>query len=238
MAKKDDNKKKQPLTTKPEKKSKAQSTQKHLQIAEIREDTVIMKDGTLRAVILVSSINFALKSEDEQNAIIAAYVNFLNVIDFPIQILIQSRKIDIDGYIERLKKREKEQTNELLKIQIREYIIYIQELIELGNIMTKRFYVIVSYNPLTDKQRGFFKRFAELFRAAKIVSLGQKRFQQRKRDMMQRVDNVMSSLGSIGLKSVLLDTQSLIELYYNTYNPGVSERQKLNDMGKLNVDEF
>lgn len=238
MADKNENKIKQPLTTKPKKKSRAQSTQKHLQIAEIREDAIIMKDGTLRGVVLVSSINFALKSEDEQNAIIAAYVNFLNTIDFSIQILIQSRKIDIDGYIARLKQREKEQTNELLKIQIREYIMYIQELIELGNIMTKRFYIVIPYNPLSDKQRGFFKRFIELFRAAKIITLGQKRFQQRKKDLMQRVDNVMSSLASIGLKSVLLDTQSLIELFYNTYNPGVSERQKLSDIGKINVEEF
>ena len=238
MAPKPENQKKQSLTTKPKKKVHAQSSQRHIPISEIREDTVIMKDGTLRAILLVSSINFALKSEDEQNAIIAAYVNFLNTIDFPIQILIQSRKIDVDGYIERLKKREKEQTNELLKIQIREYIMYIQELIEIGNIMTKRFYVVISYNPLSDKQKGFFKRFVELFRAAKIVSLGQKRFQQRKKDLMQRVEHVMSSLASIGLKSAILDTQSLIELFYNTYNPGVSERQRLSDMGKLNVDEF
>lgn len=238
MAEKNENKKKQPLTTKPAKKARAQATQRKLKIAEIREDAVIMKDGTLRGVILVSSVNFALKSEDEQNAIIAAYVNFLNTIDFPIQILIQSRKIDIDGYMERLRQREKEQTNELLKIQIREYIMYIQELIEIGNIMTKRFYIVIPYNPLSDKQKGFFRRFIELFRAVKIVTLGQKRFQQRKKDLMQRVDNVMSSLSSIGLKSVLLDTQSLIELFYNTYNPGVSERQKLSDIGKINVEEF
>lgn len=232
----DDKKNKKLLTTKPKKNAKAPSTQKFVEISEIKEDTVILKDGTLRAIILVSSINFSLKSEDEQNAIIAAYVNFLNVIDFPLQILIQSRKLDIDGYILRLKNKEKEQTNELLKIQTADYIEYIQQLVELGNIMTKRFYIVIPYNPTSDKQKNFFKRFLELFKTAQFITLSQDRFQKRKKELIQRVDHVMESLGSIGLKSVLLDTQSLIELYYNTYNPDVSQKQKLTDLNKLNIE--
>lgn len=205
---------------------KAPPMQRYIPIDEIKEDTVIMKDGTLRAVLMVSSINFALKSEDEQNAIIVAYVNFLNTIDFPLQIVIQSRRLNIENYLARLAKVEKEQTNELLRIQIAEYRQYINELIQLGDIMTKRFYIVVPYNPLSDKQKGFFKRFVELFKSATIVRLSQERFTKRRRDLFQRVDHVISSLGSIGLKSVVLDTQSLIELYYNTYNPDLSERQK------------
>ena len=216
--------------------AKTPSTQRHLPIAEVKEDCVVLKDGTLRAVLLVSSINFSLKSEEEQNAIIAAYVNFLNAIDFPLQILIQSRKLNISGYLTRLEQKEKEQTNELLKLQIAEYRNYVTELVELGEIMTKRFYVVVPHNPLSDKQKGWFKRLLEVFKAAGSVRLSRERFLQRRRDLMQRVDHVVASLGSIGLKAALLDTQGLIELYYNTYNPGASERQKLADLNQLQVE--
>jgi len=150
--------------------------------------------------------------------------------------LIQSRKINIGGYLARLEQKEKEQANELLKLQIAEYRRYITELVELGEIMTKRFYVVVPHDPLSDKQKGWFKRFLEVFKAAGAVRLSRDRFLQRRRDLMQRVDHVVSALGSIGLKAVLLDTQSLIELYYNTYNPGVSERQKLADLNQLRVE--
>src|SRR3989339_2036177 len=142
------------------------STQEYLDIAEIKEDTVIMRDGTLRSVILVSSINFALKSEDEQNAIIAAYVGFLNNIDFPLQIVIQSRELNIDNYLNFLRQKEKEQTNELLKLQTAEYLQYVNELISLGKIMNKRFYMVVPYNPLSDKQKGFFSKLLDSLRPA------------------------------------------------------------------------
>jgi type IV secretory pathway VirB4 component len=217
-------------------KKKTATTQAHVQIAEVKEDIVIMKDGTLRAVLLISSINFALKSEDEQNAIIASYVNFLNTLDFPLQIVIQSRKLNVEGYLQKLEKSEKEQTNELLRMQIHDYRQYISELIELGEIMTKKFYIVIPYNPLSDKQKGWFKRSFELFRAASVVKLSQDRFQKRKRDLSIRVDHVVGNLNSIGLKSIVLDTQSLIELYYNSYNPGVSEREKLADISELKVE--
>src|SRR3989344_5732169 len=142
------------------------STQQYLDIAEIKEDTVVLNDGTLRAVLLVSSINFSLKSEDEQNAIISSYISFLNFLEFPLQIVIQSRKLDIDSYLLRLKKIEKEQTNELLRMQTTEYRQYISELVEIGDIMTKRFYVVVPYDPLSDRQKSWIKRFFGLFTAA------------------------------------------------------------------------
>ena len=223
-------------TEKPEKKNKKPSTQRHLDVTEIKDNTVVIKDGTLRVVLLVSSINFALKSEDEQNAIIAAYVNFLNSINFPLQIVIQSRKLNIENYLANLEQVEKEQTNELLRIQTADYRQYVKELIELGEIMTKRFYVVVPYNPLSDRQKNFFRRMLDLFQASKIIKLDEKRFLARQRDLMQRVDHVVSALASIGLKAIILDTQSLIELYYNTYNPDVSERQKLADLGTLQIE--
>jgi hypothetical protein len=213
------------------------STQRYLDIAEIREDTLIMHDGTLRAIIMVSSINFALKSETEQNAIIAAYVSFLNNIDFPLQIVIQSRELNIDEYISTLKQKEKEQTNELLKIQIAEYTQYISELISLGKIMNKRFYVVISYNPLTDKQKNFFSKLLDTFRPASLIKMSEEKFLRRKLELTKRVENIMEGLASIGINSVLLDTQSLIELFYNTYNPETSANQKLVDVNQLDIVE-
>lgn len=213
------------------------TTQKYLDIAEIKEDVVVMKDGTLRAVLLVSSINFSLKSEDEQNAIISSYISFLNFLEFPLQIVIQSRKLDIDGYLDRLKKIEKEQTNELLRMQTTEYRQYVSELVEIGDIMTKRFYIVVPYNPISDKQRSWFNRFLGLFSAAKTVKLNQKSFNKRRYALLQRVSHITTGLASMSLKSVLLDTQGLVELYYNTYNPDVFNTEKLVDINKLQVEE-
>jgi len=215
----------------------ASSTQQYLDIAEIREDTVIMRDGTLRAILMVSSINFALKSEDEQNAIIAAYVSFLNNIDFPLQIVIQSRELNIDNYINTLKQREKEQTNELLKMQTAEYLQYINELISLGKIMNKRFYIVVPYNPLSDKQKKFFSRLFESFKPATLIKMKEEKFLKRLADLTRRVENVSSGLASIGMNSIILDTQSLIELFYNTYNPETSANQKLVEVGQLRIGE-
>ncbi|MDD5043526.1 MAG: hypothetical protein PHD51_02540 [Patescibacteria group bacterium] len=215
----------------------APSTQKFLDISEIRDDCVILKDGTLRAVLLASSINFALKSEDEQNALISAYMSFLNSFDFPLQIVIQSRKLDIEGYLERLKDTEKTQTNELLKIQIADYREFIAELVEIGDIMSKSFYVVIPYNPLTDKRKGFWTRAQELFTPAIILRLGEDKFQKRRHYLIQRVGHIQSGLESIGLHSQLLDTQSLIELYYNAYNPATSKVQKLVEISKLQVED-
>lgn len=213
------------------------STQQYLDIAEIRDNTLIMKDSTMRSVILVSSINFSLKSEDEQNAIISAYVSFLNNIDFPMQIVVQSRELDIENYLVSLKQKEKEQTNELLKIQISEYSQYIQELISIGKIMNKRFYIIVPYNPLSDKKKSFFSSMGEALKPGSLIKMKREVFMRRRVSLTRRAENVIGGLASIGLKSVELDTQSLIELFYNTYNPTVSTREKMTEVGKLRVTE-
>lgn len=213
------------------------STQGHLDIAEIRDNTVIMRDGTLRVVILVSSINFALKSEDEQNAIVSAYVSFLNNIDFPLQIVIQSRELSIENYLTSLRQKEKEQTNELLKIQTTEYIQYINELISMGKIMNKRFYITVPYNPLSDKHKSFFSSFFDILSPTAIISMREERFSRLREQLTRRAENIISGLASIGLNSVELDTQSLIELFYNTYNPTTSANQKLADVNQLRVGE-
>lgn len=213
------------------------TTQRFLDIAEIRDDVVVLKDGTLRAVLLVSSVNFALKSEDEQNATISGYVSFLNSFDFPLQIVIQSRNLNIDPYLEKIKQLEKEQTNELLRIQTADYRQFVQELIQLGQITSKRFYVVVPYNPASDKAKGFFARLNEVFYPAPAITLKGGKFIERKRELVRRVDLIVSGLDSMGLSSVMLNTQNLIELYYNTYNPVTSQNQKMVDAQKIRLEE-
>lgn len=213
------------------------STQKYLDVAEIREDTLIMKDGTLRAIIMVSSLNFALKSEDEQNAIVSAYMSFLNTLEFPLQIVIQSRKLNIDKYLADLKKIQEKQANELLKMQTGDYINFIGELVELGEIMTKRFFVVVPYNPSSDKRKNFWARFKEILSPASIINLGHERFIKRKKELLKRTEHILGSLNSIGLSAVILDTQSIIELLYNTYNPDESEKEKMTEVANLRVEE-
>lgn len=213
------------------------STRQYLDIAEIKEDVVIMKDGTLRAVLLASSINFALKSEEEQNAIISGYVQFLNGLDFPLQIVIQSRRLNIERYLEKLKDQEKKHTNELLKMQIADYRQFVGELIQMGDIMSKKFYVVVAYSPFTNKQKGFFSRFKELLTPASAVRLQQDKFLKRKRDLMMRVESVVTGLQSMSIQTVVLDTQSLIELYYTAYNPDLLETEKLVPINNLRIEE-
>ncbi len=212
------------------------STQQYLEISEIRDNTVIMKDGSLRAVLLVSSINFALKSDEEQDAVVHGFMVFLNSLDFPIQILVQSRELDIDEYLADLEEREANQTNELLRIQTAEYRRYVKDLISLGDIMSKRFYVIVPFTPGQDAKKGFFDKMVDIFTPAATVRRNDKKFQEYKFALSRQVDQVMNGLLSLGVTPTPLDTQSLIELYYNTYNPAVSKNQKLANLEELRVE--
>src|SRR3989339_2098390 len=181
------------------------NTQTYLPIAEIRDDTVILKDGTLRSVLITSSINFSLKSEDEQNGIISSYVGFLNSLDFPVQICVQSRRLQIKPYLDRLIKMEREQVNELLRIQTADYRSFVEELVQIGQIKTKRYYVIVPYDPLSNKRKSFWSRFKEVVKPALSVRLKEERFKQRQEDIALRVRHIVSGLSSIGLSAVELD---------------------------------
>ena len=217
-------------------KNTAISTQRYLKIADIKQDTVIMKDGTLRAILMVSSINFALKSEDEQEAIISAYITFLNNIDFLLQIVVQSRELNINGYLEAMRKRANEQTNELLKNQTFQYIDYVSQLVSLGKIMNKRFYVVVPYNPISDKRKGFWQSLVEAFKPVDVINLKEERFIVLKKQLENRVDNIVSGLTSMGLNAVRLDTQGLIELFYNSYNQKTAANAPLESIEKININ--
>lgn len=212
------------------------STQRYLKISDIKRDTVIMKDGTLRAVLMVSSINFALKSEEEQEAIIGGYVSFLNNLDFPIQIIIQSRELNIAGYLENMTKKANEQPNELLKSQTVQYIDYIKQLVSLGKIMNKHFYIVVPYNPLSDKRKNFWQSLIEAFRPIDVINLKEERFLDLKKQLEARIDSISGGLSSIGLTTARLDTQGLIELFYNAYNQETAANQPLDSIEKININ--
>ncbi len=218
-------------------KEKRPSTQASLPIAEIKDGVVVLKDGTLRSVLLTSSINFALKSEDEQNALISNYVGFLNSIDFPLQIVIQSRQLQIEPYLEKLFEIEKNQPNELLRVQIADYRAFMRELVDIGQIMTKRFYVVVPYNPLTNKKKTWWIRFKEVLKPMASIRMKEESFQRRKGDLDSRVRQIVSGLQGIGLQTQQLQTQELIELYYSTYNPDIAFQEPLTQLEKMRVEE-
>ncbi len=213
------------------------STQRYLDIAEIRDDVVVLKDGSLRAVLLVSSINFALKSEDEQTAIIQAYISFLNSLDFPVQIVVQSRRLSVEPYLAKLAAKEKEQTNELLRTQIAEYRDYISQLVTLGEIMGKRFYAVVPYGSSKAGRVGFFSQLGAIFTPGSVIKLSAEMFSRYREHLYTRVEKVVSNLAGLGLTAVPLNTQSLIEVYYNSYNVDLAYAQKLPDTAKLNIEE-
>ncbi|MDO8505881.1 MAG: TraC family protein [bacterium] len=212
--------------------------QQYLDIAEIKDDLVVLKDKSVRAVLAVSSINFALKGEDEQNALISAYAQFLNTLEYPVQIVIQSRKLNIDDYLNRLKVAEKQQVSDLLRMQITDYISFVRELVDLGQIMSKRFYVTVPYSPISDRRKSFWSRLTEVFTPLSGAKLKGEHFAKLKETLLQRVARVESGLSSLGLKVQMLDTQALIELYYQAYNPDLAEVQKISDVTKIGAEEI
>lgn len=212
------------------------STQRHLYISEIKQDAVILKDGTLRGVLEVSSINFALKSEDEQQAIIQGYVGFLNTLDFEMQIVIQSRKLDIRKYLASLDETAKQQTNELLRMQTLEYRQYIDELVTLSEIMEKRFFVVVPYSPFTKKRKNWFSRAQEVLLPTRIIKLADAKFAKYLKELDRRISIAAGGLTSIGLQVTQLDTQRLIEVYYQLYNPTRGTNRVMPPLAKLRVE--
>lgn len=216
-------------SVKGKKNNKMQSTQLYLKVAEIHDDTAVLKNGGLRAVLKTSSVNLNLKSEEEQNAVIYSYQNFLNSLEFPIQIVIRSKKLDLEHYIEKMKKMGVAQTNALLQKQTFEYIEYISRLVEYADIMQKEFYVIVPQDPFGEERRGFLKSFMEsIFPQDTVTKIKQrqKQFEELKKHLTQRVNVIRAGLESCGLRVQALNTEELIELFYEAYNPLTSRAQR------------
>lgn len=214
----------------------APSTQLHVPFAEIRENIVVMKDGTLRVLMLVSSLNFALKSEDEQKGIVQGYISFLNSIDFELQIVIQSRRLNIEKYLRKLDTIAKQQDNELLRKQTKSYRQFVERLVQQADIMDKKFYVVVPFSPFSDKRRSYWARLREVVSPASVVKIEEQKFIEYKQEMMRRVGLVTSGLRSIGLTTNILDTQALIELFYNTYNPMSTQQKRIENIDDMRID--
>lgn len=219
------------------------STQNMLQVAEVRDGIVIMSDGSFRSVIMVKSINFDLMSQQEQEAVEYSYQNFLNSLYFPIQIFIRSQKVDLQPYVEKLDKIRSEHDNMLLALLMEDYINYITMLSQQTNIMDKKFYVVIPYFPRVDVQKAlsqsknFLTGLADMFSTKeKHVVVNEADLETAKNELRNRVQAVLSGLMQCSIQGLPLDTQELIELYYDTYNPDTATRQELKNFDDLNAD--
>ena len=193
------------------------AAQKFVPVQDIKDGVVILKDGQLSMVLLASTINFALKSADEQEAILRQFQGFLNTIDFPIQFTVQSRRLNIGPYLEILQEREPEQDNDLMRVQLREYIGFVRSFTEQVDIMSKNFFVIVPYTPIaTNLSSGF----SELLGQKKDVKINDAKFEEYRIQLEQRATLVEQGLNRIGVRTVPLGNDELVELFYHTFNPG------------------
>ncbi len=204
-------------------------------IKEIRENTVILKDGGMRQIIMVGGVNFALKSESEQNIITQGYQNFLNGVDFPLQIVVHSRKVNIDKYIEELLARKDAEESPLLQSQIDEYAEFVKGFVQKNAIMEKTFLVVVPFFPVsvmpTKKSvtsfLPFFNKKQSKAEDAKDAEDAEQIFRENIAQMTQRVTQIMAGLTSIGLETTILSSEALVELFYNFYNPQTIERKNM-----------
>lgn len=202
----------------------APAIQQKIEIEDVQEGVIVLKDGSLRAILMTSSVNFSLKSTEEQDALIYKYQSFLNSLDFPLQIVTVSRTLDISDYIALMEQKRKEQTNELLRIQIAEYQDFVKNLVQVGNIINQSFYVVVALLKIENKESGFLEK----------LGIGQTTTQQEtksldelKTQLWQRVEYVSSGLLGAGIKSTPLNTEEVVQLFYHLYNMGTKDNPSL-----------
>ncbi len=198
----------------------ASPSQRFVEIEDIKDDVVILKNGGLRVVCIASSLNFELKGSEEQEALIGRFQGFLNSLDFSLQILVSSRMLNIGSYLEELKELARTQENELLHAQTIEYIDFIQKFIELTDVMNKSFYIIIPYNPAGAQKEKTFDKIKLIFKpknaAQKILP---EKFEGYKDQLMQRTTHIINGLSPMEIKVTILNTQQLIRLFYEFYNP-------------------
>ncbi|PIP55664.1 MAG: hypothetical protein CO183_00330 [Candidatus Zambryskibacteria bacterium CG_4_9_14_3_um_filter_42_9] len=206
------------------------ATQSFVPIKEVRDGVVLLNDGGMRAIILCSSINFALKSADEKQAILLQFQDFLNSLDFSIEMVLQSRKLDIRPYIALLEQQGKAQTNNLMKIQVREYIEFIKNFTENTNIMTKHFFIVVPYSPAilntsqgSDMLSRLGSRFGLATKEKKLVA-EETNFEENRSQLEERLSVVEQGLVRTGIRVARLGTEEVIELFYKAFNPGETEK--------------
>lgn len=205
------------------------STKQFVEIREIRDNTLILKDGSLRQIIKVSSINFELKSQDEQLAILAKFREFLNTLDFSLEIMVMSRKLNIDKYLAVIDEIIENQEHELLRIQAVDYSKFVKELTSLANIMAKDFFVIVPFYIGPRTEGGILETAKSIFKPAETVkSLTPEEFDSYKNQLHQRVSLVFENIAGLNLTAKILEKEGLTNLYYRFYNPEVVKGISIN----------
>lgn len=212
-----------------EKTKKTKAAQDFVPIKEVRGGVMVMKNNTLVGVMLASSVNFALKSEDEQNAILSQFQSFMNSLDFSLQFFIQSRKLDIRPYIALLEERLLAQTEDLMRIQVREYIEFIKTFTERANVMSKHFFIVIPYTPpILDLKKEIQSR---VFGKTNLSAREEKNigFEEHRTQLEQRMSIVEQGLARTGVRTVPLGTEEVIELLYKEFNPGELEKPIIMD---------
>jgi type IV secretory pathway VirB4 component len=195
------------------------ASQDFVAIKDIKDGVVILKSGQLCSVLLASSVNFALKSTDEQQAILQQFQMFLNTLDFTFQVYVQSRRLNIEPYLAVLATRELEQDNDLMKIQLREYVEFIRSFTTDVAIMTKSFYVVIPYSPAPVNIKGGISALLGTSAASSKKQTAERRLEEERIQLEQRVSLVIEGLSSMGVKTVTLNNDDLVELFYHIYNP-------------------
>ncbi len=208
------------------------STQQFIDIAGIKEGIIILKNGGYRMIFSISAINFSLKSEEEQNSLIFQYQSFLNSLHFPIQVVMRSKKLDLNPYIRKINEIKEKQTSELVKMQTEDYLDFITQLINMANIMKKTFYVVIPYDPVTVKSPSIIDK---LFKKSEPASLkvSSTEFKRYKEELTERANTVANGLGSMGLHCVQLSTEEIIELFYKIYNPEIADKERFSKVEEL-----
>ena len=202
----------------------SRATQEFVPLKEVRNGYAILKDGSMRAIVMASSLNFALKSEEEQNAILYQFQDLLNSLDFSIQIFVQSRKLDIRPYLALLDERIKEQMNDLMRIQTQEYIGFVKNFTETTNIMTKTFFIVVPYSPATLQKGNPFKNLFSRRTSDEAKRDDQELFEENRAQLEERVSVIEQGLIRCGVRVAELGTEEIIELFYKIFNPGETEK--------------
>lgn len=201
-------------------------TQQFVGIKEIKDGILYLRNGALRKILIVSGVNFDLKSEAEQNLILASFQDFLNTLDFSVQFFIHSRKINVDNYLNAMSKRKEEEENELLKIQIEDYINFIKSFVDENAIINKSFFIVVPYDPVSlgNEARGVLSVFGLGKKKDSVAE--DKRTSGNIEQLDHRINQTIQGLGNIGLRAVSLNDDELIEFFYNLYNPQLVEKRK------------
>ena len=203
---------------------KAKATQEFVPIKEIRDGIIVLKDGSLRAIMLANSVNLSLKSSEEQKGTILQFQNFLNTLDFSVQISVQSRRLDIRPYLLLLENRVKVQSEPLLKLQTREYIEFIKNFTESVAIMTKSFFVVVPYtHTVLKSDSGIFGKLFGMRNKEEIRAAKQLDFEEKRSQLEERIAVVQQGLGRCGINSAQLGTEEVVEVFYKVFNPGEVE---------------